>query len=303
MTFPSGELTLAGTFATVESPRAAALLIAGSGETDRDSNTPKLRLGVTSAIAEALQAANVSSLRFDKRGVGASGGTRGGVSDNLADARSALAWLAGTTAGLPLFAVGHSEGAVHAAELAADGGLTGVVLLSAAARRGEDVLLWQAQKIAATLPAIVRVLARVTPERLPATQRKKFARIRASSTDFIRIQGQRINARWLREYLDYDPTPALSRITVPVLAITGGHDVQVPPDDLDVIKRLARGPCTTYRLDGLSHLLRPDPDSTGPRGYRRAVRQPVDQRLLQLVVEWITNTAAQSPTSADAASG
>ena len=303
VSFANGGLTLAGTFTTVESPRAAALLIAGSGETDRDSNTPKLRLGLTVAIAEALQAASISSLRFDKRGVGACDGKRGGVTDNLADARAALAWLAERTSGLPLFAVGHSEGALHAAELAADGGLTGVVLLSAGARCGEDILLWQAQKIAATLPAIVRVLARATPERLPATQGKKFARIRASSTDFMRIQGQRINARWLREYLDYDPTPALSRIAVPVLAITGGHDMQVPPDGLEAIRRLVQGSCTTYRLEALSHLLRPDADSKGPRAYRQAVRQPVDPRLLELVVDWISSIASGPPTPVDRVSG
>jgi len=47
------------------------------------------------------------------------------------------------------------------------------------------------------------------------------------------------------------------------------------------------------RLEGhvvgvLSHLLRPDPDSLGPRGYRRAVRAPVSPEVLSLVTSWVT---------------
>jgi pimeloyl-ACP methyl ester carboxylesterase len=290
--FRSGDLTLAGTFDSTTRPVAASLLIPGSGKVDRNSNTPRLRLGVTAAIAGALRAANICSLRFDKRGVGASEGTLGGLGDNLADARAGLDYLASQAPSLPLFAVGHSEGALHAAELAAAGGLAGVVLLSVAARPGEELLLWQAEKVAATLPAAIRFIARATPERLPSTQRKKFARIRASSKDFIRIGGKRLNAHWLREYLDYSPAPALARITVPVLAITGGHDLQVPPDDLVTIKDLVQGSCTTCRFDDLSHLLRSDPDRKGPRAYRRAVRQPVDPRLLERVTDWIANVAA-----------
>jgi uncharacterized protein len=303
VSFRSGDLTLTGTFAPVHSPIAAALLMSGSGETDRDSNTPKLRLGLSAAIAGALQDADICSFRFDKRGVGASEGTPGGLSENLDDARAALGCLAAESGCVPLFAIGHSEGALHAAQLAAEGRLAGVVLLSCAARRGEEVLLWQAGKVAATLPAVVRVLARATPERLPAAQRKKFARIRASTEDFIRVQGQRVNARWLRQYLDYDPAPMLARITVPVLAITGGHDLQVPPDDLEVIEHLVQGPCTTYQLADLSHLLRPDPESRGPRGYRRAVRDPVDSRLLELLVGWIVETASEPQAPADSVSG
>jgi hypothetical protein len=41
------------------------------------------------------------------------------------------------------------------------------------------------------------------------------------------------------------------------------------------MSRLVTGPFEGHVVGGLSHLLRPDPGSVGPRGYRRAVRQPV----------------------------
>ena len=80
-----------------------------------------LRIGVDKAIAGALTGARACALRYDKRGVGASGGEylRAGVNDRRADTRAALGWLAARTGGLPLLAIGHSEGAWYATELAA----------------------------------------------------------------------------------------------------------------------------------------------------------------------------------------
>jgi hypothetical protein len=72
-----------------------------------------------------------------------------------------------------------------------------------------------------------------------------------------------------------------------VLAISGGHDVQVPPDDVAAIGRLVQGPFEGHVAGDLSHLLRPDPGSVGPRGYRRAVRQPVSPEVLDLITAWI----------------
>lgn len=40
----------------------------------------------------------------------------------------------------------------------------------------------------------------------------------------------------------------------------------------------------------LSHMLRPDPDSVGPRGYRRAARTPVSPEVLGIITAWVTRT-------------
>ncbi len=105
----------------------------------------------------------------------------------------------------------------------------------------------------------------------------------------MRIQGVRVNARWIRDFLTYDPSSALARIKVPVLAITGGQDLQVPPEDVDTIGRLVSGPFEGHVIDNLSHLLRPDPAAIGPRGYRRAVRQPVSPEVLVIITDWVAS--------------
>ncbi len=308
VTFDSGGCTIAGTFTEAADPVAAALLITGGGRSDRNSDARlpgglMLRIGVDQAVAGALAGAGVCVLRYDKRGVGASGGDylRAGMDDRRADARAALGWLSARGGGLPLLAVGHSEGAWYAAELAADGAVAGVVLLGCGARPAEEILFWQSEMTAARLAPAARLILNITRTDILLSQRKRVARIKASTSDVIRDRGAagmwglRINARWLRDFLAYDPRPALARIKVPVLAITGGQDVQVPPQGVAEIGHLVQGPFEGHVAGDLSHLFRPDPASAGPRAYRHSVRQPVDAEVLRLITTWITTHWAASP--------
>jgi uncharacterized protein len=293
--FRREDCTLAGTFLPAPGAVAAALLITGSGQADRDSDVKLpvrgvLRIGVTRAVAEALAGAQVSTLRYDKRGVGASEGDslRAGMADRRADARAALAWLADRQPGLPLLAIGHSEGAWYAAELAADGLAAGAVLLAGGARPGAQILSWQVDQIVARLPPAAKLILRVLRRDVVAGQRRRLARITSSASDVVRVQGIKMNARWYRDFVAYDPAPVLARITVPVLAITGGQDIQVPPADVEATGRLVTGPFEGHVAGDLSHLFRPDPASRGLRDYRRSVRQPVGPELLTLITGWVT---------------
>jgi uncharacterized protein len=307
VTFDSDGCTLAGSYTEVADPVAAALMISGGGKTDRDSDVKlplgqTLRGGITRAVAEALAAARVSSLRYDKRGVGASGGDyyTAGMPRRLADARAALGWLADRNPGLPLLVIGHSEGTFYAAELAAeDARVAGIVLLAGPARSGGVTLSWQTEQLAARMPAATRLVLRLMRTDVVSAQRKNQARIMASTADVMRLQGTKVNARWIRDFVALDPSEALSRVAVPVLAITGGHDLQVPPADIQVMGKLVRGPFEGHVVGDLSHMLRPDPDAVGPRGYRRAARQPVSGEVLGLITGWVAQhwgDAAESAT-------
>ncbi len=225
----------------------------GSGPVDRDSNARRLRLDVTRQLAHLLAAAGVASLRYDKRGVGESEPARDwreyGVHDRIDEARAAMRWLGARAEVDPgrIVVVGHSEGALAAAAIGADGpAAAGVVLLSASATVGEALLHWQVAQVAPTLPSAVRLALRLTRTDLAAKVAKNHARIKATTTDVARIGGVKTNTRWSREFLALDPAQTLARVTCPVLAITGSKDLQVDPADLGVIERLVSGPVETY---------------------------------------------------------
>lgn len=296
ISFASGGQRLAGTLLLPPGPgpAPAALLLPGSGPVDRNEDHAKLRLGVTRLLAEALAAAGAASFRFDKRGVGASPGDwrAAGMTDELADARAALALLAAQPEVdvARVAVVGHSAGAFHAARLAAeDERLRAAVLLSGAARDGEAVLRWQAAAIQPTLPTAVRALLRLLRTDLSRRQDATIRAIRLTTTDVARIGGARQNARWLREFLDWDPRADLVRARVPVLAITGELDLQVPPEDLDVMARLLGEGGATYLAPGVSHVLRPVRGRPSLSAYRREAREPLAPDVVERVVRWVVD--------------
>ncbi|MER5644859.1 alpha/beta fold hydrolase [Streptosporangium sp. NPDC002524] len=282
-------LSLAGTLTLPAGPgpHPAVLLLHGSGPLDRDANTGRLRMELGPPLAAALAKEGIATLRYDRRGVGATSGDwhATGFADNRHDAAAALRALAGRP-GIRADAVGvvgHSEGAVHAMSLGAHPGVGAVVLLAGFARLGEDALRRQAGMIARGLPAPVRPLLPV----LRALFTRHLARVRTTRADVARVTGIRVNARWMREMLDHDPRPDLANIRVPVLAITGGKDVQVDPADLDEIRRLVLGEVEIHRIPDLTHPLRRDPGRPSMLSYPRLLRRPVDADLLALVAGWL----------------
>lgn len=311
LTFRSADLTLAGTLTLpgVAQPVPGVVLVTGSGPIDRDGNHKKLPLAVSAQLAAALTAGGVASLRYDKRGVGASEGTflAAGLDDNVDDAAAAVEALRAQPAVDPdrIVVVGHSEGALIATALAARGvPLAGVVLLAGAARSGEEVLRWQADQLGPTLPAPVRWVLRLMRTDLPTQVRKNHAKIKATTTDVARVGPQRINARWHREFMAYDPAADLGALTASVLALTGAKDLQAPPDDLEVIARLVPGEVQTELVADLSHILRTQDGAPSLKSYRADARRPVDARVLDLVVSWVRRTTAVSEQAPeDAAPG
>ena len=302
LTFTSGEQTLAGTLTVPAGagPFPAVLLLPGSGPIDRNSDHKRLPLGVTGQLAESFGAAGLATFRYDKRGVGASTGRwhSAGFYDNRDDAAAALQLLRTRPEVDParVILLGHSEGALHAAGLAAAGApAAGVVLLSCSAMPGEALLRWQSAQIAPTLPAPVRLLLRLLRTDLEARTAKTHTKIKATTTDAARIEGAKVNARWHREFLAHDPRADLARVRVPVLAITGGKDLQVPPADLATIRDLVQAPVQTHQVPDLSHILRPQAGPASLSGYKRELRQPIDARLVDLVVRWVGARVGGAP--------
>ncbi len=301
--FDSGPLSLVGSLRRADPSAAgpggsAALLISGSGPLDRDSNSRQLDIGVMRQVAERLAHDGITSLRYDKRGVGESDGDfhAAGFHDNVDDARAALDALRAQPGVDPsgIVLVGHSEGANIAVEVAAsDDRLAGVVLLAGSSTDGEVVLREQAVAVAGALPAPVRWLLKVLRQDVAATQDKRLARLRATTRDTVRMQLVKVNAKWFREFLDHDPSQSLATIAAPVLVIAGTKDIQVAPHHAVRIGELLDGWARVEVVDDMNHLLRHEPGPPSVRTYRKQAKQPVMPELLDLVAAFCSQPAAQ----------
>ena len=295
VSFGSAGLTLAGTLTLPDgvSRAPAVLMLAGSGQADRDDNTNKLPINVFPQLARAMLEIGFATLRYDKRGVGGSGGDywATGFNDRLTDAVAAVAWLASQPMvdASHIFVLGHSEGALIAIRLAAGAAPgAGAVLLAGSAKTGEETLLWQGGQIAKTLTGFNRWLVTTLHIDPQASQRKYLAKLKATTGDVARIQlVQKINAKWMREFLAYDPAADLVRIKVPVLAITGSDDIQVDPADLQRMAELLPGDFESHIVPGVTHLLRAESIGQGLRSYRQQADKPIDERVVGFICRWL----------------
>lgn len=301
ITVPARDAVLAGTYTVPDGPgpHPAALLLAGSGPLDRDGNARRMPLNLSRDLARMLAEAGWASVRYDKRGVGASTGDylSAGLYDELADAEAVLGWLASRPDVSMVVPVGHSLGASLAAELAArDDRVDAAVLLAVTAQTGERTLTWQAEQIAPTLPAVARVLLRLMRTDVARQQRKALDRIKRTEGDVARIQGAKVAARWMREFIAYDPLPTLSRVTVPVLAMTGSKDVQVRCDDLRTVASVVPS-AETHVLADVDHILRVEQRPVSDvRRYKKQLAQPIAPEVEQRLVPWLKRLSTHGDT-------
>jgi pimeloyl-ACP methyl ester carboxylesterase len=293
--FHSDGIDLSGTLALPSSggPFPAVLFLAGSGQIDRNENSKQIRLNAFYEIARFLVRNGIASLRYDKRGVGRSEGDywSSGFQDHLTDALAALKFLKqqAEVQAEKIFLLGHSEGAFLAARMSGGGAETaGVILLAGGAKSGEAVLKWQALQVVRGLTGMNRWIIDKFHIDVSKEQEKQLEKIKKSTAKVFRQNlFVKINAKWLREFMAYDPAADLARISVPVLAITGSKDIQTDPADLERMARLVKAPFESHRIQNMTHILREEKAEPSLSNYKREIKQPLEPQLLEIILPWL----------------
>jgi len=293
--FKSGEIDLAGTLALPSSngPFPAVLFITGSGPIDRNENHKKLHLNIFDDISHYLAENGIASLRYDKRGTGDSQGDywKTGFYDNSQDALAALQYLKlqNNIQKENIFILGHSEGALQAMRLTGGGTeVAGIILLAGGAQSGEAILKWQAIQIAKGLKGINGWFIKILHIDISKAQQKQIDRIKKSKQDYFRSQlVAKINAKWFREFMDYNPAEDLQRITVPVLAINGSKDIQIDSSDLDRMANLIKAPFEPHLIPNMTHLLRIEEGDAAISKYKKELKKPLEPMVLEIVLQWM----------------
>ena len=234
----SGGIRLAGTLWRPPGDAVAGVLMhPGSGPSDRDNDV------LFPPIREHLLEAGIAVCSFDKRGVGGSAGSwlDAGIGEQADDLLAGLAVFAENARGLPIGLFGHSQGGWVVVEAAARGFPIEFVITNSgpgvSPARQERYSL--ANKLAgdekaealATYDAVVAVMGECP------TLREGLERLDAADVPYRELPGLNLmfeeEAVWRlsAKIFDYDPAPALSRITAPVLALFGAADKVTPPEE------------------------------------------------------------------------
>jgi hypothetical protein len=240
-------------------PFPAAILLVGSGPLDRDETDGGHKPFFV--LADYLTRKGIAVLRYDKRGIGKSTGSydEATTADFASDAEAALAFLR-TQKGIDarkVGIIGHSEGGIIASMIASrSSNVNWIAVLAGPATKGEETLLIQSDLITRaagmTSDQVAKSLDFDRESYNLVRNEKNRAELEKDLGDLVKVSSigpamppafmQRqihwTSSPWFRYFLDYDPVPALQKTKVPVLALSGEKDLQVPPkENLPLIRK------------------------------------------------------------------
>jgi len=266
------ETPTATLYGTLERPQTRSrvpvvLIVAGSGPTDRDGNSP-LRPGANNSLkllAEALAGRGIASVRYDKRGIGETGKSMLLAAEKTKTVLreedlsfetyidDAVRWgkqLLSDRRFSTLTVMGHSEGSLIGIVAAQRTGAHAFVSIAGAGRPVQQIILEQVKQHFP--PELLKKTEEIL-EQLAAG--KTVASVPSELNLLLRPSIQPYMISWLR----YDPAREIAKLRVPILIVQGTTDLQTRLADG---KGLAdgNGNAKLLLIEGMNHVLKTVPN-------------------------------------------
>jgi uncharacterized protein len=270
--------------AGVEKP-PVALLIAGSGTVDHDGNGPQMKPATLKKLSDQLVGRNIATLRYDKRGVGGWKSAFGKPEDFrfmdfVQDASALVKYLRDSGKFSRIILIGHSEGGLVAILAAQQQTVDRLVLLATAARKQGDLLKAQLEK-------------KLSPEAY-APVAKAIDSIMAGQIVDPPPQGLPILPAMqpsLASSFNQDPIDPLQKLTLPILIVAGGRDLQLARIDMIALSSAAPQAKTAWEPE-MNHVLVDVSDADNLAAYGQSDR-PLDATMIDEVSAFILEGEAR----------
>lgn len=319
-----GGVVLAGTLTTPAEggPHPAVVLVSGSGPQDRDETL--FRHKPFLVLADHLTRSGIAVLRYDDRGIAESvGDFANATSEDFAtDALAAVAFLLGHGDVDPdrVGIIGHSEGGIVAPMAAIRSDQVGfIVSLAGTGISGRELLelqtrlIMEASGVSPPVMALNQAIQDEVLDNLMAAANAETA-VEAAKQQLEEAWGglpmraitalglasqvdrameemvSQVASPWMFFFLEFDPTTAFERVEVPVLALNGSLDLQVPPDPnlfriQEALERGGNTNVTAIEMEGLNHLFQPA--RTGLPSEYGNIQETMDPEVLRIIADWI----------------
>ena len=298
-------------------PAPAVALIAGSGADTRDGDlqpgwpagTEGLPApGTMRRIAHHLAGHGVATLRWDRRGFGASGGDadQADYDTDLVDAIACVGWLRDRPEvdGARVAVAGHSAGALTACRVCRDvPGVAAAALLGALASPIEDMLRWNLGRVARYWDDFTADQQAWLTTNLPAqlvrgegVERYIDAATAGQETVHLEGHGVTLDLRTARTRQDLATSylAEFRHVRCPALVLHGGDDLNVPVQDAlasyRALRHAGNDEVELCIVPGLQHYFNPVSPDPARRVWERvsleALRRPMDRRALEALSTW-----------------
>jgi pimeloyl-ACP methyl ester carboxylesterase len=244
---PTGDI-----FGTITTPIKftaipVALIIAGSGPTDRNGNNPYMKNNSLQQLAHGLAAANIASLRFDKRAIAASAAAGKNEADlrfddYISDATAWIAFLRKDKRFSSIIIAGHSEGSLV-------GMITAVnadkFISLAGAGRSADLLLKEQLSADPELKDIA----------IPIIDSLRAGQLVRHIDPRVYIYFRPGIQSYLISWFKYDPQEEIKKLKIPVLILQGTNDLQVTTEDANSLAK-AKPSAKRILIKDMNHVLK-----------------------------------------------
>ncbi|WP_141523407.1 alpha/beta hydrolase family protein [Bacillus wiedmannii] len=300
----NSEFTLQGTITKpkADGKYAAVVIIAGSGEIDRDGMIVPLKLAsnIYKDLAHVIARLGVVTLRFDKRGVGKSEGEflKTGMWDLVSDIEAMIKYVKEQpfVDSENIILVGHSEGCMLATVVNARTPVNGLIFLTGAAESLEEATKRQreiAYKELKEQKGIKGKLMRLlNVEKRGEKQMEKIKeKMMNTEKDTIKVGFKPMNAKWFREHFQHDIYKDLQQVTCPVLAIAGDKDIQADPEKAKRIGDYVKVDSEVHVIKNMDHSLKRFEGEFKvlelQKNYRDGAGKPLHPMLEEIIVNWL----------------
>ncbi|TWR27443.1 alpha/beta fold hydrolase [Mucilaginibacter pallidiroseus] len=231
------------------------LIIAGSGPTDRDGNSPKLGLNGNTykMLANELGKNGIATVRYDKRMVGQSVSVAKEkeirFEDYVDDAVGLVKMLSEDDRFSKVIVLGHSEGSLIGLLTIRGQAAKGFISVAGAGRPADQIVM---EQVKATQPAFIFDQYKRMQDSL---RKGKFTdNIDPKLYPIARPDIQPYLMSWFR----YDPIREMKKVKIPTLILQGTTDIQVPVTDAEKLKK-ANSAATLVIVPGMNHILKEAP--------------------------------------------
>jgi len=263
-----------------------ALIIAGSGPTDRNGNNPAMKGDYLKMLAEGLAAQGIASLRYDKRGIGQSTvATKSEealvIEDFANDAASWLIQLKADRRFTKVIVLGHSEGSLLGMiACQQQGRADAFVSLAGAGRPVDQILKEQLLANPNNPPDMIKNAGNII-DTLKLGLRPKLV-----SPLLVRLFRPSIQP-YLISWMKYDPGQEIRKLSMAVMIVQGTTDIQVSMKDAEALQK-ARPDARYFAVDGMNHVFRDAPmeRSENIKTYTQPDK-PLNATLIPALIDFI----------------
>lgn len=275
---------LEGSLISQPSKNKLAIIIAGSGPTDRNGNNPlNVKANSYKMLAEELNKEKIASIRYDKRGIGksklqAKDESKTLFTDFVNDAVALYKYAKDSLGYKQVYFIGHSEGSLIGMLASIETKAQGYISISGAGRSIDEIIEQQIEN----QPEEVKQMVHEIFVSLKAG--KEVDDVPQALYTLFRPSIQPYMISWIK----FNPSEEIKKLTQPILLINGTCDIQVKASEAELLNK-ANPSSKLVIIKKMTHALKDTGDDCNDAGMKTYTDPtlPLNTELVDSIIKFI----------------